>query len=120
MGHPDGALRQEYINAVLKPYNGNVAAAGTPETIEAYVDLSRNAKAGWVSNRDATGTLYVYLSTDGTKYNGYDTLTLAVAAGAAGRHELPAGYDLPLDPGTTHTIKIDADANGTKYAAAII
>ena len=53
-----------------KSYETSVAVAGTPNYHEVETDLGRKAHDGYVINDDAANDLYIYISNDGTNYNG--------------------------------------------------
>jgi hypothetical protein len=81
--------------------NTTVAVAGTPNNEEVYAGLGRNGRKGTLRHNGASGILSVETSHDGTTF--------------ADAIPLGPGDVLKFDGDDIHTIRIDADTNGTPY-----
>ena len=88
-----------------KKYEGTVAEAGTPVTLEVNTDLGRNSGDGYIVN-DGAGDLEVDISSDGATFETDITIK---------EDEI-----LLLEGLNVHTIKIDATANGTAYRCLVV
>jgi len=88
-----------------KKYEGTVAIAGTPVTLNVNTDIGRNSGGGYIVN-DGSGDLQVDLSFDGATYE----------------TDITIKKDEILDLGglNIHTIKIDATVSGTAYRCLVV
>lgn len=88
-----------------KKYEGSIATAGSPATLDINTDLGRNSGDGYIVN-DGPGDLQVDISKDGSTFTENITVKLDEVLDLSG---------LNID-----TIKIDATVNGTAYRCLVI
>lgn len=96
-----------------KVYDSTVASAGTKKTLDINTDLGRNGGDGYIKNK-GDGLLYVYISDDGTNYNGGKT------AGSNEKIILADKEKLRLGGLNIDTIQLDSDEDGTAYKVVVV
>lgn len=102
----------EYVGRP-KVYDETVAEAGTPNTHDVNTDLGRNGGDGYVFNI-GDGDLYVYISDDGTNFNG------GVEEGSDEKITILKHQTFGLSGLNIDTIKVDASEDGTAYRVVVV
>ena len=103
-GGPDYSAYLDYYGGLPYISEGTVDTAGTPVLLDIRSHLKHNAHSGIILN-EGSGTLYIYLSSDGETYS--DVITIG------------DGQFLDLTKEDVYAIKLDSDTDGNQYKVVV-
>jgi hypothetical protein len=110
---------QQRVDGEPREWEGNVDSV-TEVTIPVNSDLGRLGTVGYVMNNSPLIKLHIFISKDGTTYNGYASFAAAKAAAHGWVTCDEGGLGYALDKHKVHTIKLLAASGTVPYRTVML